>query len=118
MALAYADLTLLSVNSTVAIVANVIISTTFLGEKFTPRYDLPGMLLIAIGCTMIFLVSNKEKPVGSIELIREEITNYQSVVYFIIAAIVIGYGKMIIDQPFKNNLRKFESDCEEFDSGQ
>ena len=54
-------MTLLSCNASTGIIANVVISTRFLGEKFDPRYDLIGLSLIALGCTVIVLLSNKEQ---------------------------------------------------------
>ena len=57
--LANADLTLLAVNASTGIIANIIISTRFLGDKFVPKFDLPGLILIGIGSTMIVLLSNK-----------------------------------------------------------
>ena len=102
VALAYADLTLLSVNSSVGIVANVIISTSFLGERFNPRYDIPGLTLIAIGCTMIVLLSNKEKPLGDSTNIMEQITSIQSMCFFALAFIVISLAKVQVNgEPFK-----------------
>ena len=60
-AVANADLTLLSCNSAVGIIANGIISTRYLGERFDPFYDSVGLSLIAFGSTVIVLFSNKEK---------------------------------------------------------
>jgi len=60
-ALAHADLTLLSCNALIGIIFNVVISTRYLGESFNPRLDLPGLSLIGFGCTVIVLLSNKEK---------------------------------------------------------
>lgn len=75
-ALAYADLTLLSVNASTGILANVIISTIFLDERFNPRYDIPGLALIAIGCTMIVILSNKQKPLSDVDEIIRRTTSF------------------------------------------
>lgn len=61
LALAFADLTLLSCNACTGIIANVVISTRYLGERFDPKFDLAGLSLIGVGCTLIVLLSNKEK---------------------------------------------------------
>ena len=71
IAVAHADLTLLSCNASTGIIANVFIATRFLGERFDPMYDLPGLALIGIGCTMIIFLSNKEKQELSLNQIIE-----------------------------------------------
>ena len=71
IAVAHADLTLLSCNAATGIIANVFIATRFLGEHFDPMYDLPGLALIGIGCTMIIVLSNKEKQELSLNQIIE-----------------------------------------------
>ena len=60
-AIPYADLTLLSANSSMAIVLNIFLSITLFDEKFLCRYDLPAILLIISGSITIVLVSNKTK---------------------------------------------------------
>ena len=61
VALTYADLTLLAANAATCIIANVVISKNYLGEHFDHRFDTPGLFLIGVGCTMIIVLSNKEK---------------------------------------------------------
>lgn len=52
------DLTLISANSAVNIVATIILSTNILGEKFIWQYDLLALLLISLGCALIVLNAN------------------------------------------------------------
>ena len=110
-ALAYADLTLLAVNGSVAILANIIISTTFLEEKFNVKKDLPGLILITIGCVIVIIIANKEKPLSDINAVMEKLICFQSICFFILSFIVIVAAHMLSKEPFAK-LRDFEKDCE------
>ena len=88
--LANADLTLLAVNASTGIIANIIISTRFLGDKFVLKYDLPGLILIGIGSTMIFLLSNKVNQNMSIERLLDLLIGVKSLAY-IISTIFVCY---------------------------
>jgi uncharacterized membrane protein YidH (DUF202 family) len=113
-ALAHADLTLLSCNASAGIVANVVISTRFLGEKFDRKYDTMGLLLIGIGVTGIVLLSNKEKQEFNMARLNELLTSTQSVVYLGLAVIIINSAKLA-GPFFIEHLRYFEKDCVEWD---
>jgi len=113
-ALAHADLTLLSCNASAGIVANVVISTRFLGEKFDRKYDTMGLLLIGTGVTGIVLLSNKEKQEFNMARLNELLTSTQSVVYLGLAVIIINSAKLA-GPFFIEHLRYFEKDCVEWD---
>ena len=81
--LANADLTLLAVNASTGIIANIIISTRFLGDKFVLKYDLPGLILIGIGSTMIVLLSNKVNQKMTIDQLLNLIIGIKSIGYLI-----------------------------------
>ena len=82
-ALANADLTLLAVNASTGIIANIIISTRFLDDKFVPKYDLPGLILIGIGSTMIVLTSNKVNEKMSIDRLLDLLVGIKSIGYLV-----------------------------------
>ena len=114
-ALAHADLTLLSCNASAGIVANVFISTRFLGERFDPKYDTIGLLLISIGCTVIVLLSNKEKQDFNFGQLNELLTSTQSIVYFGLTVVVTNSAKLT-GPYFIDCLRDFEVDCVVWDN--
>ena len=115
IALRYDDLTLLSVNASTAIIANVLISIKFLGERFVPRYDIPGLGLICIGCSAIVILSNTEKSWRDREELFEWLLSPVSVMYLCSAIVVIIAANVIGEKPFKQ-LRQFEKDCDEADA--
>ena len=59
IALPYADLALLSANSSLAIMINLILSIWLFKEKFIPKYDLTATILIISGAFSIVLLANK-----------------------------------------------------------
>ena len=77
----FADLTLLSVNASIGIIANAFIASRFLGERFDWWYDLQGLTLIAIGCTWIVTLSNKEKKELNFEELVTTVTKPQSLLF-------------------------------------
>ena len=113
-ALAHADLTLLSCNASTGIIANIIISTRFLGERFDPKYDTQGLLLISLGCTMIVLLSNKEKQELNLTQLVELLLSIQSILYLCLAVIMINLAKFATPVLLLK-LRKFEKDCDTWD---
>ena len=114
VALAHADITLLSCNASTSIVANVFISIKFLGERFDPKNDIPGLALIGIGCTMVVLLSNKESEELDLEKLVILLTSFQSMCYLGLIAVTINSSKYVLPQ-LLNYLRKFEHDCELYD---
>lgn len=65
--LPYIDLTLMACNASTAIVANMILSTKYLDEVFSWKYDFTALVLIVIGSSMIVLSAHTEK----VELTKE-----------------------------------------------
>jgi hypothetical protein len=57
----FCDLTLLSCNAATAIIANMILSTQVLGEKFVWQYDMLAMTLIAFGSVTIVINAHTEQ---------------------------------------------------------
>ena len=115
VALANADITLLSCNASTSIVANVFISINFLNEKFDPKNDIPGLVLIGVGCTIIVLLSNKESEEPSLVELVELLTSRKSIFYLCLASLVVNSSKYIMPQMLKQ-LRKFEKDCDKWDN--
>ena len=58
LALPYADLILLSATSTLAILANLILSICIFEERFMWRYDLTAIVMIISGTMMIVFMAN------------------------------------------------------------
>lgn len=114
VAIANANLTLLSVNSTGGIIANVVISTRFLGERYDPMYDTIGLLLIAIGSTMIVLLSTKEKQDLDLKQLIELLVSARSLLYFGFTVVVLNLGR-IATPLLLTKVRAFEADCEKWD---
>ena len=54
------DLVLLSTYNAKQIIAAVVLSVIYLGEKFEWKWDLPGILIIIGGTTWMILVADKE----------------------------------------------------------
>ena len=99
--LANADLTLLAVNASTGIIANIIISTYFLGDKFVPKYDLPGLILIGIGSTMIVLLSNKVNQSMSIDQLLDLLVGIKSIGYLISVIFVCYTAKCSLNTLIK-----------------
>ena len=59
--LPYCDMTLLSANSTLAIIVNLMLSVWLFNEVFICKYDVPAMLLIIGGSAFIVLLANKKQ---------------------------------------------------------
>lgn len=58
--LPYADLVILSCSSATGIIFAIILSVTYLREKFVVSKDLPAILLILCGCITTVIFSNKK----------------------------------------------------------
>lgn len=99
--LANADLTLLAVNASTGIIANIIFSTKFLGDKFVPKYDLPGLILIGIGSTMIVLLSNKVNQSLTVEQLLDLLIGLKSIAYLILTAFVCYTAHCAMSSLFK-----------------
>ena len=56
--LPYADLVLLSSTSATAIIFGIMLSVSWLGEKFDTKKDLPAIGLICLGCLMTVIFAN------------------------------------------------------------
>ena len=115
IAVAHADLTLLSCNASTGIVVNVIISTRFLGERFDPRLDLYGLTLIGMGCTLIVILSNKEKQELTLAQLLELLISIKSICYLCLAAIIVQSARMVTSF-YVTYLRRFEKDCLKWDA--
>ena len=59
--LPYIDLTLMGCNASFGIIAAMILSTTFLGEKFLWKYDFTAFVFISAGCTTVVLNAHTEE---------------------------------------------------------
>jgi len=115
-ALAHADLTLLSCNALMGSIANVLISTRYLGEKFDARYDFPGLMLLFGGCLLIVMLSNKEKSEVSLKELIELVCRIKSILYICLVQVVVmaaKYTKPLLEV----KLRNFEKDCEQWEKG-
>lgn len=115
-ALAHADLTLLSCNALMGSIANVLISTRYLGEQFNPRYDFPGLGLLFVGCLLIVMLSNKEKHEVSLKELTVLVTRVQSLLYFAAVQVVVMMAKYS-GPALLVKLRNFEQDCEKWGDG-
>ena len=60
-AIPYVDLALISANSSLAIIANLMLSIWLFNEKFVPKYDLTATIMIILGAFFIVLLANKEQ---------------------------------------------------------
>ena len=60
-AIPYVDLALISANSSLAIIANLMLSIWLFNEKFVPKYDLTATVMIILGAFFIVLLANKEQ---------------------------------------------------------
>ena len=114
VALPFADLTLISCNSSSAVLMNVYIANKYLGERFVPKYDLTAMAFVVAGTLTILLLSNKEQQIFTTPTILALLTTPRSLVYFGIT--VAG----MISVPFwvprmLKALRRFETACEKWD---
>lgn len=114
VAIANADKTLLSCNSCVGIIANVLISTRYLGEKFDPKNDTVGLTLISIGSIVTVLLSNKEKQVLDLKQLVVLLTSAKSLAYFGTTVVVLNLGKLATPL-LLTKVRAFEKDCEKWE---
>ena len=58
--LPFMDLTLVGAGACLGILVAILLSVIVLGEKFVWRYDLPGLLFIAVGSISIVYNTNKK----------------------------------------------------------
>ena len=92
-----ADLTILSVNASIGVIANAVIASKYLNEKFDWKYDLQGLCLIAIGSTMIILLSSKERQTFDLEKLLARLLRMESALYavfvlvFYLGSVFLGY---------------------------
>lgn len=115
-AVSHADLTLLSCNSLMGSIANVLISTKFLGERFDASYDFPGLSLLFVGCLFIVLLSNKEKHEVNLQDLIYDVTRIKSILYISTVQVVVMASKFT-GNFFEIQLRKFEKECEKWEEG-
>lgn len=113
----HADLTLLSVNAAISIIANAVISSKYLNEKFDWKYDFQGLFLIAIGSTMIVLLSSKEKQTWDTEKLIAKLTRPESALFAVFVLAVYG-GSLFLGHVLPPKLRQFEKDCESIDKSE
>ena len=79
--LPFVDLTLISCNCAVAIVANMIFAVKILDEKFVWQYDLTAMVLIIAGTLSILLLANREEETFTGEEITELLLTWRTFIY-------------------------------------
>ena len=113
----HADLTLLSVNAAISIIANAVISSKYLGEKFDWKYDFQGLFLIAVGSTMIVMLSSKEKQTWDMEKLFNKLTRLESGLFGVFV-LAVYLGSLFLSHVLPPKLRQFEKDCESIDKSE
>ena len=111
--LQFLDLTLLAANAVTSIVAIVLFSTTILGEVFMWRYDLPGLLLIATGCTTV-LNANKTETEYTATDVKELLKAPKTLCFmaFCVFCILLSVATLSV---VLRRLRRFEADVESYE---
>jgi hypothetical protein len=110
-AIPYADLTLLSANSSMAIVLNIFLSISLFDEKFLWRYDLPAILFIISGSTIIVLISNKKKSEISGQELLDILKSDPAIFYYVFQVIFTLLSFTVLHFYYKA-LRTFENDAD------
>lgn len=112
--LPYADMTLLSANSSIAILANLFLSMWLFNEKFIMRYDLPALILIIGGTLCIILLANKQQEKYEGQALIDLIGETKAIIFFIIVGLFIIITHCVV-YLFRKSLRNFETDADEYD---
>ena len=78
----FADIVLLSFNSATAIIVQVLMALIFLNEVFICKYDLPALILIIFGSSLIILAANFTMVDYSVALLKTYLFSVKSIVFF------------------------------------
>ena len=111
VALPYADLTLLAANSSLAIIANLLLSIFLLGEKWVWKFDCTAMALIIGGCSSIVLLTNKEQTEYDGQALLDKLTAWPAICFYTFVCAFMGLTCWT-QYAFERALRTFETDAE------
>ena len=105
------NLSLLGCQGAIGLIAAIILSVCLLKEKFLYKYDLPALLLITTGCTLIVFCADKEQKKYSETEVRELLKSTRMIIFT-----CIQIGSLVLVNiylcSFLRKLRIFESDVE------
>ena len=114
VALPFVDMSLLACNAATAIIANVILSTKVLGERFVCKYDLTALVLIATGVFMIVWKGHTDPVSFTGEEVRALIFSWRVGLYVAVCMVFFILDRLVLERTLRA-LRKFEVDAEAYD---
>lgn len=78
----FADIVLLSFNSATAIIIQVLFALIFLNEVFICKYDLPALILIIFGSSLIILAANFAMVDYTVAILKTHLCSVKSIAFF------------------------------------
>lgn len=78
----FADIVLLSFNSATAIIIQVLMALVFLNEVFICKYDLPALVLIIFGSSLIILSANFAMVDYDVAILKTNLCSVKSLAFF------------------------------------
>jgi len=112
--LPFIDLTLMACNASTGIITSMILSTQFLDEFWTWKYDFTAAFFIILGSTSIVLNAHTEK-VSYTMMESWEVMTSARTIFFALGIATLHVANYFGLQCYLKALRRFEVDVDYFD---
>ena len=109
----FLDLTLISANTAVNIVAAIVLSTNILGERFIWQYDLVALFLISLGCALIVINANTVQTEYTAEEVVALLRSPRTICFISFTLFCIVLSVLLL-KAVLHRLRIFEKDAETY----
>ena len=79
----FADITLLTFNTAMAVPMQMFLAILFLREVFIFRYDVPALILILSGSTWIILTANFTEVDLTVDILKSHLTSVKAIIFLV-----------------------------------
>ena len=109
----FANIVLLSFNSSTAIIVQIFIALLFLNEVFICKFDLPALFLIILGSSLIVLTANFTDTTLSVQELKESLTQLKSIIYLAFVFCLLNCTFWVV-KSLRRHLARFELNVEKW----
>jgi len=103
----FANITLLSFNTAMAILMQMALAILFLREVFIWRYDLPALFLILMGSTWIILTAKFSEDDLTVDILQSHLSSVKAILYFVFAFVLLNVTFFVVKRLLRG-LAEFE----------
>ena len=92
----FANITLLSFNTAMAVLMQMGLAILFLREVFIWRYDLPALFLILAGSSWIILTAKFSEDDLNVEILQSHLSSAKAILYFVFAFVLLNVTFFVV----------------------